>query len=208
MTFSATVKTGDEHEVLVHHADAGSHRVARAGEVLDLVVQEDLALVGGVQAVQDVHQRGLAGAVLPEQAVDLARLDDEVDVVVRDERPEALGDASKLEPHVLILGDWSACGRATTRGGEATQGLPAASGITACVDHLARYEVTVDLAVDDVLLQLLDLGPQRRVDLALEVVQRGEAHATRSRACRRRPRGPSCPRPRPGRPRTSRRPSS
>ena len=37
---------GDQHEVLVHHADAGAHRVAGAGEVLDVVVEQDLALVG------------------------------------------------------------------------------------------------------------------------------------------------------------------
>ncbi len=34
---------GDEHEVLVHHADSRGHGVARAAETLDDVVQEDLA---------------------------------------------------------------------------------------------------------------------------------------------------------------------
>ncbi|GEA83381.1 hypothetical protein GCM10009774_00940 [Cellulomonas gelida] len=62
--------------------------------------------------------------------MDLARFDDEIDVVVRDERPEPLGDASKLKPHVLILVT-GGTRRTTTRGGEATQGLPAASGFTA-----------------------------------------------------------------------------
>jgi hypothetical protein len=32
----------DEHEVLVHHADAGGHRVAGAAEILDDVVEQDL----------------------------------------------------------------------------------------------------------------------------------------------------------------------
>nr|BFF18374.1 hypothetical protein GCM10025730_18950 [Promicromonospora thailandica] len=31
--------------------------------------------------------------------MDLARFDDQVDVIVRDERAEALGDAAQLEPH-------------------------------------------------------------------------------------------------------------
>ena len=53
--------------MLVHHADAGGHGVAGAGEVLHLVVEEDLALVGLVQAVEHVHERRLAGAVLTEQ---------------------------------------------------------------------------------------------------------------------------------------------
>jgi hypothetical protein len=49
---------------------ARSHR--RRGEVLDDAVEQDLALVGLKQAVEHVHQRGLAGAVLAEEAVDLA----------------------------------------------------------------------------------------------------------------------------------------
>ena len=57
----------------------------------------DLALVGPVEPVEDVHQRRLAGAVLAEQRVHLARLEVEVDVVVGDDAGEALGDAAQLE---------------------------------------------------------------------------------------------------------------
>ena len=71
--------------MLVHHADAGAHRVAGAVEVLHDVVEEDLALVGLVEPVEHVHERRLARAVLAEQAVDLAGLHDEIDVVVGDE---------------------------------------------------------------------------------------------------------------------------
>ena len=105
---------GDEHEVLVHHADAGVHRVAGAGEVLHDVVEQDLALVGLVQAVEHVHQRRLARAVLAEQAVDLAGLDGEVDVIVGDEGAEPLGDAAEFELH----GDQS------SRAAPLTVGLP------------------------------------------------------------------------------------
>ena len=91
---------GDEHEVLVHHADAGGDGVTGPGERDGLVVDEDLALVGLVEPVEHVHQRALAGAVLAEQAVDLPRLDDEVDVVVGHEGPEALGDAAQFQLHV------------------------------------------------------------------------------------------------------------
>ena len=63
----------DQHEVLVHHADAGGDRVLGGADVHRLVVDQDLALVGLDQPVQDVHQGGLAGAVLAEQGVDLAR---------------------------------------------------------------------------------------------------------------------------------------
>jgi len=94
---------GDEHEVLVHHADARRHGVAGAGEPLDDVVEQDLALVGLVQAVQHVHERGLARAVLAEQRVDLSRFDDEVDVIVGHEAAEALGDAAEFELHNCTL---------------------------------------------------------------------------------------------------------
>ena len=89
----------DQHEVLVDHADPGRHGVAGPGEVLDDVVEHDLALVGLVEAVEDVHQRGLAGAVLTQQAVDLAGQDLERDPVVGHQRAEALGDVAKDELH-------------------------------------------------------------------------------------------------------------
>ena len=72
----------DQHEVLVHHADAGGHGVAGSAEDDGFVVYQDLALGGLVQPVENVHQRGLAGAVLAEQAMDLPGFDDHVDVIV------------------------------------------------------------------------------------------------------------------------------
>ena len=47
----------NQHEVLVHHADASGYRAAWAGEVLHFVVEQDLTIVGLIQAVQDVHER-------------------------------------------------------------------------------------------------------------------------------------------------------
>jgi hypothetical protein len=91
---------GHEHEVLVDHADAGSDRVARAAERHRPVVNQDLALVGLVEPVQDIHERRLAGAVLAEQPVNLTGLHEQVDVLVRDHAREALGDPPQLELHV------------------------------------------------------------------------------------------------------------
>ena len=62
----------DEHEVLVHHSHAGPDRRARRAEPNGRPLDDDLALVGVVQAVEDVHQRRLAGAVLAEQRMHLA----------------------------------------------------------------------------------------------------------------------------------------
>ena len=57
-----------------------------------LAVDEHLALVGRVQAVQDVHEGGLAGTVLAEQAVDLTGFDDEgaaiLDELQRTKQPD------------------------------------------------------------------------------------------------------------------------
>ena len=59
--------------------------------------QADLAGVGLVQPVEDVHQRRLAGAVLAQQRVHLAAREVEVDVVVGDDPRELLGDPAHLE---------------------------------------------------------------------------------------------------------------
>ena len=87
-----------QHEVLVDHADAGGDRVGGAARCRPAsAADQDLALVGPVEAVEDAHQRGLAGAVLADDAVDRAAAHRQVDVAVRDDRPEALGDAAQLD---------------------------------------------------------------------------------------------------------------
>jgi predicted kinase len=50
-----------------------------------------------VQPIEDIHQRALARAVLPEEGVDLTGLDHQVDRVVGNERAEALGDTSQFK---------------------------------------------------------------------------------------------------------------
>ena len=92
----------DQHEVLVHHADPVLDRRARRAELGLLAVDQDLALVRVVEAVEDVHQRRLAGAVLAEERVHLALAQVEVDVVVRNDAGEALRDPTKLENAPLV----------------------------------------------------------------------------------------------------------
>ena len=87
----------DEHEVLVDHADPAGDRVRGTGQVDLGAIEQDRALVGRGQPVEDVHQGGLAGAVLAEQRVDLARPDVEIDVVVGDDARIPLRDAAHLE---------------------------------------------------------------------------------------------------------------
>ena len=87
----------DQHEVLVDHADAGLDRVLRALDRRGLAVDQDLAAVGLVEAVEDVHQGRLAGAVLADDAVDRAGRDDQVDVAVGVDEAEALVDPAQLD---------------------------------------------------------------------------------------------------------------
>src|SRR5690606_17710418 len=54
---------------------------------------------GGLSRFRSVHQRALAGAVLPQQSVDLTGLDHQVDVVVGHQGSEHLGDATQFELH-------------------------------------------------------------------------------------------------------------
>src|SRR5262249_32308831 len=57
----------------------------------------DRAGIGLHDAIDDLHQRRLAGAVLAEHRVDFARQDGEVDAVVGDDRGIDLGDSLELE---------------------------------------------------------------------------------------------------------------
>ena len=77
-------------------------------EVDRLAVELELALVGAVEAGEDVRERALAGAVLAEQGVDLADERLEVDAVVREHAREALRDAAHRHGRLPQAG--AACG--------------------------------------------------------------------------------------------------
>ena len=87
----------DQREVLVDHPEPGRDRVARRAEFDGRPVEEDLAGVRPVEPRQDVHQRALAGPVLAQQGVDLARAQVEINLVVGDDAGERLDDAARLE---------------------------------------------------------------------------------------------------------------
>ena len=62
-----------------------------------LTIEEDLSFVLAVEAVQDVHQGGLAGPVLTQQGVNLSLFKLEVDVIVGQNAGEAFGDVLHVE---------------------------------------------------------------------------------------------------------------
>lgn len=86
--------------MLMQHADAPAHGVPGGLEAHPLAVEVDFPAGWLVQAAQDVHQRGFARAVLPEQRVDLTGFDDQVDVVVGHQGPENLGDPLQFKFHI------------------------------------------------------------------------------------------------------------
>ena len=76
-------------------------RAEREGD--RLAVDADLAGVRLVEAVEDVHQGRLAGAVLAEEGVNLAALHLEGDAVVRDHAGELLADVPHREDEIVGL---------------------------------------------------------------------------------------------------------
>jgi hypothetical protein len=86
-----------QREMLVHHADARLDR--RAGTARRKLLPEDLhaALVGGVMAEEDVHQRRLARPVLAQEREDLAFLQVQRHGVVRGQCAEPLGDPVEMQ---------------------------------------------------------------------------------------------------------------
>ena len=55
----------DEHEMLMHHANAACHGVSGAGEMHRGATHDNVSLVWSGKAIEDVHQRGFARAVFP-----------------------------------------------------------------------------------------------------------------------------------------------
>ena len=87
--------------MLVDHADAGGDGVAWARELNRLLVNQDLAGVGLIKPIEDVHQGGLACAVLTQQAKNLAIAHLEADVVVSEHTRKALGYTPKFQLHAV-----------------------------------------------------------------------------------------------------------
>ena len=87
----------------MHHADPEADRVARSAYVHHLAVDQDLARIRMHQAVEDVHQRALARAVLSDQRVDLAPRDAEVHLVVGEHAGKLLGDAAHVYRDCLAV---------------------------------------------------------------------------------------------------------
>src|SRR5918996_1404750 len=79
--------------MLVHHADAALESGARAVDHDFAAVDEDLAALWTMQAIQDVHEGSLARTVLAENGMHRALPDMQTHLVVGPEVAERLGHA-------------------------------------------------------------------------------------------------------------------
>ena len=82
----------DEHEVLMHHADAELDRLAGRIDADLLPIEENLALGRLVEADENVHERRFARAVFSKEGVYLTFCDREIDVLIGIEIAEPFAD--------------------------------------------------------------------------------------------------------------------
>ncbi len=94
-------KNGNQHEMLMDHADAVPDGIAWALHRRRLALDQDLAGVRVNQAVKNVHQRALAGAVFADERMDLALTNCQIDVIVGDNTWEDLDNAAHLDGEPL-----------------------------------------------------------------------------------------------------------
>jgi hypothetical protein len=80
----------------MNHPDPMLDGVGRLLQVDDRTLDENLAFVLLVQAIEDLHQGRLPGSVFAEQGVNFARVHVEVDAVVRQHPGESFGDSPHL----------------------------------------------------------------------------------------------------------------
>ena len=91
------VQIVEEVQLLMHEGDAAGHGLADAEGGMLLAVEADLAGAGLDHPAQDLHQRALAGAVLADEADDLAPADGEADLIQSDDARIGLGDSIEFE---------------------------------------------------------------------------------------------------------------
>ena len=98
---------GDRHlrqhrQFLMHDADAGAERVGRGERAIGLAVEGDFAVVGAIDAGEQVDQRRLARAVLAEQHMALAARHLQRDPAQRDHAGEALAHAGQGQDREVV----------------------------------------------------------------------------------------------------------
>ena len=78
--------------MLVHHADPLLDGVAGAAEADAFAAEIDLPVIRLIKAIENIHQRRLAGAVLSHNGMHFALFHLELHIVICLERSEILAD--------------------------------------------------------------------------------------------------------------------
>ena len=114
--------------------------IASAGEcrVTCGAVDLDGAVVGLLHAVQDLHQRRLAGTVLADDGVDGAAADVDVDVVVGDHAREPLADAAQPDGDCSAAAAAAAPRRSVRDTGWSSARTPASTASGRTLPNVAR----------------------------------------------------------------------
>ena len=86
----------NQHEVLVHHANAVRNGVMRISNHHRLAIDGNLPALGDVKTVQHRHECAFASAVFTHNAVNCGGLHSQVNVVISQHRAKALANASHL----------------------------------------------------------------------------------------------------------------
>ena len=96
---------GHQLEVLMDHADAQLYCVAGRLHLYAASIDQNFALGRLIEAVDNVHQGGLAGPIFAEQGQYLAATERQIDLLVGDDSGEELGDLTnfKFGLHVAVL---------------------------------------------------------------------------------------------------------
>ena len=100
----------DEREILVDRLDAGSQRLDGGERRMRLAFETDAAFIRRLRTRDDLDERALAAAVLAQQVIDLAALDDDIDAAQRVHAAEPLVDARQLQKRRRIRFDRSQFG--------------------------------------------------------------------------------------------------
>ena len=90
-------QVGEERGLLVDDGDARLLRLGGRREVDVLAVEAELARVAAVEPGDDLHERGLAGAVLADEGVDRAGIEAQAAGAQGDDGAERLDDPGQLE---------------------------------------------------------------------------------------------------------------
>ena len=149
--------------MLVDHADPAAIAPAGRDNFHGLLSLKNFPCGGFIQAVQDVHEGGFAGAVFAQEAVNLTRFNHQVKCGRWLQGTKTFGDAPEFKfqaIHLVFRMFMRSCAQATVR---RTASQSCRYGATvqrfACLALLrAGLRLNLDGAVDDALLDGVQLG--------------------------------------------------